>query len=214
MSAVIVTPISEIERMVTLEIIRVSNHIFPPLAGKIKRDIVANIGDIFSFSPEYQSIISGDLSINFGIPSGEAQQKLKVIVETLARSTMIDFIPLRQRAKQITGGFRISAFQSDFADILSLAESYQKTDKGQQLPWLEWLLLEGDRVIISEYFFLPGSFKQSRTGGGIMAFDTLKHWRVPPQYSGTVRNNWITRTVTAYIDDIGIIIEQAIKKHL
>lgn len=214
MSLVITTPLSQIEKMVLYECVKVANKQFPSMVNGIKSDLINNIGYIFELSPEYKSIAYGDLQGHFGMRPDESVSKLKEIVTILAQSTQVDFVPFRVRGNAISGGLRIYAFKEDFSDILSSNAAYQTTNAGQQLPWLEWLLIEGDKVIIYDYFFLPGDFETSRSGQGIMVFDKTKYWRVPPQYSGTKNSNWITRTVNAYIDDIGLLIEKSIKKRL
>jgi hypothetical protein len=210
----IITPLSEINKMVMQEIVKVGNKILPPIASKIENELKTTIGDIFEFSPEYKSIQSGILQAQFGIRPSEANAKLKGLVTQLAQSTQVNFVQLKLRGNNIDGGFRIFAFKSDFSDILSMNEGFQTTNAGVNLHWLEWLLLEGDKVIISDYYFLPGSFPTSRSGGGIMVFNNAKYWRVPPQFSGVADNNWITRTVQAYIQDLEIIVEQAIRRAL
>jgi len=210
----IITPLSEINKMVMQEIVRVGNKILPPIAISIENELKTTIGDIFDLSAEYKSIQSGILQAQFGIRPGEAKSKLKAIITTLAQSTRVNFSQLKLRGNTIEGGFRIFAFRADFADILSMDEGFTVTNAGQRLHWLDWLLLEGDKLIIADYYFLPGSFPTSRSGGGIMVFNNAKYWRVPPQFSGVADNNWITRTVQAYIQDLEIIVEKAIRKAL
>lgn len=214
MSAVIITPLADIERMVLHEICKIGNAIFPSLAGQIRRNIASEFPSVFELSPEYKSLENGILQGEFGFKDSEAKSKLNAITKQLAKSTQVDYTPLKVRGKSITGGFTISAFQADFADILTLSEAFQTTDKGVMLPWLEWLLLFGNKVVIFDYYFQPGKFPTSRSGQGIMVFNNKAYWRVPPQFSGTVTNNWITRTVSAYLTDIEFIVERALKKVL
>lgn len=213
MSIIITTPIAQIEKMVLEEVAKVGNKLLPSIVPKIKSDIVANIGFYFELSPEYKSIANGELMGHFGLRPTEVMAKLKAIVDILAASTQVRFVPLRVRGKTLGGGIQIYAFLSDFSDILSLNEAHQITDAGQTLPWLEWLLIEGDKIIIYDYYFQPGSMK-SRSGMGIMVFGNQSYWKVPAQFSGTKNDNWITRTVNAYIHDIELLIQQSIQKHL
>lgn len=212
--AFITNTIDEITKMAMSELIRQLNPKMAAIANSIQVDLQNSVPLIFQTSPEYKSIANGMLQAHFGLRPDEAENKVKSIVDTLAKSVKVDFTKLSYRGGKIVGGFRFYAFQADFNDILSLDAATQVTDSGQTLPWLEWLLLEGDKVIIYDYFFLPGNFKSSRSNKGIMVMGNTKYWRVPPLYSGIASDNWITRTVNAAIIDIETIIEQILKRYL
>jgi hypothetical protein len=66
---------------------------------------------------------------------------------------------------------------------------------------LEWLLLEGNKTIIKNQQVIVRPSKFSRTGMALMQ-ESNKSWKVPSQYAGTIRNNWITRAID---DNEGII---------
>lgn len=212
--AFITDTIDEITKMAMTELIRQINPMMASIANGIKNDLQKSVPLIFEMSPEYKSIARGTLQAQFGLRPDEAEDKVKTIVETLAKSVKVDFTKLSYRGGKISGGFRFYAFKADFSDILSLDAAIQITDAGATLPWLEWLLLEGDKVIIYDYFFLPGNFKQSRSNKGIMVMGNTKYWRVPPIYSGIATNNWITRTINAALIDIETIVEQILKNYL
>lgn len=210
----IITPIGQIDRMILLESVKVANTIFPSIINHIRNSIASYIPTIFSTSAEYQSIISGQLQHQFGIPDSEASAKLQKIVGKMVDSTQVNFNPFRLRGDTIGGGLEIFAIPSDFADLLNLPEAIQMTEKGKSLPWLEWLLIAGDKIIIYDYYFKPGHFKNSRSGDGIMVIGQSKFWRVPPQFAGTIDDNWITRTIDRYIKDIEAIVETTAQKYL
>ena len=69
-----------------------------------------------------------------------------------------------------------------------------------------------DRVIITDYAFSTdiGSGQRSRTGLGVMRKDTRKRWRVPPQFSGTSDNNFVSRS----LEQVSIEIEKTIRHHI
>jgi hypothetical protein len=87
------------------------------------------------------------------------------------------------------------------------------TEKGEVLEWLRWLLTFGDRIIISEYQIHLISGK-GRSGRGIMVADDASAWRVPPRFSGTIRNNWLTRAFKENSQSFFLIIENIIKQEL
>jgi hypothetical protein len=158
--------------------------------------------------PEYGSLLSGRLYGEFGIP--DADVKVRRLLHQWLEEFQIQVSQWRIVGPRIVGGFSVSAVRADFGRVLSMPEAHQLTEKHELLPWLKWLLLEGDKIIIREHYYAraPLFEKYSRTGRGIM-ISTLAGksgsnwkkglvsggWRVPPQYSGTIDNNWITRAL-------------------
>lgn len=150
--------------------------------------------------PEYISLMSGSLKFQFGLP--DSVSRIKAILETIDKSLFVEYYNPKITGQSISGGFFIGMVNSDFSDILSLSEATFITEKGTPLEWLKWLLLEGDKTIISGYEFNIGNFKNSRTGGGIMSSSVSGSWRVPPEFAGSAENNWITRAVDSVSDQI------------
>lgn len=157
------------------------------------------IGSIRS-QPEYISLMSGSLKYEFGLP--DSSSRVGAILDTIEQSLYVEYQQPKMRRSNIVGGFFIGMVNSGFADILSLKESTFITEKGASLEWLKWLLLEGDKTIIIGYDFNIGNYKNSRTGGGIMSPSFSGSWRVPPEFAGTIENNWIVRAVESVQDQI------------
>ena len=67
-------------------------------------------------------------------------------------------------------------------------------NQGQKLPWLEWLLLRGNQIIIRNYQVRMGASPYSRTNMAVMV-QSKKNWRVPMEFAGTITNNWTTRAL-------------------
>lgn len=194
----IITPMSEIEKMVAAESCKVLNTKIPHAIKDIENDISNTLKHVFVNSPEYDSLTSGDdLAKAFGIPQSDAIKKLDTIIDVLASSIVVKFKRLRASGTTITGGIEVGAFLANFKDILRLPEAQVITDKGQSLPWLEWLLIRGDTIIITDFEISFGSYPTSRAGGALMVESVGGVWRVPPQYSGIITDNWITRAVDA-----------------
>jgi hypothetical protein len=101
--------------------------------------------------------------------------------------------------------------KSDFSDVLGSDYAIMTDNiRGYSLPWLKWLLLDGTAIIIDNYTVTMGYNKYSRTGGAVMT-RTGGAWRVPPQYSGTMDDNWITRSIENSKDEIDNLIIRAFK---
>lgn len=194
------------------------NIILPPIAPKIEIAIKNRTDQFFWNTSEAQALINGPLDKHFGIPSGEAKIKVGAIIRTIANNIEVSFKRLNVYSGQLRGGFSAGVLVSDFSDVLSNPEATVLTVNGQQLPWLQWLLIEGDRIIITDYEIAFGRYTQSRSGGAIMKRASGGIWRVPSQYSGTVRNNWLTRAIlnasSAYIDMVADVMFHEISKAL
>jgi hypothetical protein len=60
------------------------------------------------------------------------------------------------------------------------------------LHWLDWLLNRGDQIIVVGYEYNP------QTGLGRSKLGNMKtggSFRVPPEFSGTQENNFVTRAL-------------------
>lgn len=155
---------------------------------------VKSLTNAFLRSTEtYQSLVSGQLATHFGFRKGNERGRLEPILNTFVNSIHYTFVPFA-RGK---GSFTISGFVNGFSDVLSLPEaliqgsSDKKLSTAYPLPWLNWLLLQGDRVIVQDYHIEIGSVaaKSSRSGKAIMVGGGT--WAVP-ELGGTEGNNWIT----------------------
>ena len=64
--------------------------------------------------------------------------------------------------------------------------------EGGDLHWLSWLLTLGDSTIVVGYYYDP------ETGVGRSGLGTMSEggfFRVPPEFSGTRANNFVTRAL-------------------
>ncbi len=148
----------------------------------------------------YGALLSGDLKNEFGLTNVDS--KLNEILKIVEDSIVIEYKTPRIISSKIVGGFTISMVPADYSDIFSSSASVQSTGKNQKLDWLKWLLLYGDRTIISGYEFTIKNDNKSRTGRGIMQGSVSGSWRVPSDYAGNVDNNWIIKGIESVADDI------------
>jgi hypothetical protein len=129
----------------------------------------------------------GSLNSHFGLPTSTADSSVNSIVSAVSDSLNVN---IKLLDKRLEGKIEFSFQQSDFLNLLSLNVGHVNTEMGTDLHWLDWLLTKGDTVIVVGYHYAPG--KAGRSGGGIM--DIGGAWRVPPQFSGSRENNFITRS--------------------
>lgn len=159
--------------------------------------------------PEYFALTQGTLQYELGIP--DPQSRIEEILETIRSGIIIKKKPASIKSGSINSGIKIQMIKKDFKDLLSLGSSSITTEKGSQLNWLQWLLLEGDSIIVSDHNFLLGPSTFSRTGFGLMRESSGSFWRVPPEYAGNINNNWITRSITSAVPEIDSAIEKIFK---
>lgn len=169
------------------------NSVFKRAASSIQRRLGEVCESLITRSEEYNSLLSGQLLGELGVP--EIRTKLDRILTTIKNSVTVEWTPIIRQGSELSGGLVFKMIRSDFLDIIGLPESYYLTEKGTTIPWLEWLIMEGDRIIIIGYDvklnLTPKERSSSRTGLALMTHGS--GWRVPPQWSGTVQDNFITR---------------------
>ncbi len=140
--------------------------------------------------PEVTSLLAeGDpvsLNAQFGLVSGQGIRVLDDIVEAVIQATNFKILKVDNKLR---GGLLIEIQPENFNNVISSASSIVNYPLAR-LNFLEWLLLKGDTTIVVGYEYepKPGS---GRSEGGIMVKGGA--WRVPPEFSGTADNNFITR---------------------
>ena len=192
---------NEIAKEVNKALLSEINSRLPKVFKKSESYIQSTVMSAIRNQPEYNALVSGELRDEFGLAN--ARSKVDSILSTLENSLYSRYRKPFIKGNYINGGFVIGIIKAGFSDILSMQEAVQMTEKGTPLEWLKWLLLHGDSTIISGYEFkIGGKNAKSRTGGGIMSAAVSGSWRVPPDYSGTMDNNWLTRAIDSVSDDI------------
>lgn len=178
------------------------------ISRKLQPEIRKIVKQGFLSSVEYRSLISGDLKYQFGLssPVSSVEQILNVWDKLEVR-----FDPPKVKGNQISGRLEISMINANYSDVLNLSASQVETTKGQTLPWLEWLLLLGDKTIIKDYEIYIAPNPNSRTGGAVMKKVVGGKWKVPSKFSGNPTNNWVTRVLDSVSDEINTAVEKAVK---
>ena len=202
---------SKFKKNVVEEISKKIRRETPNIKKSITERVRQLVRDRLVATEEYGSIVGGKLKGELGIPDSS----LRIIavvdawvngiqVETKAGTTPLLLID-------------IGVIASDYGDVLSLPEAtytYSSVRGGGEIPWLEWLLLEGDRRIVNRYEFTPNIRRGSRTGMGIMKTKKRGFWQVPSEFSGTAVDNFATRALGNVGEAIDKIVEKAVKERL
>jgi len=215
-SVKIITPINKIKSDILKDIRNTLNKILPAVAKNVEADIKERIiKPVFVSSPEFEALANGPLDAHFGIPQGEALGRLDSIVDTLIDSVFVEAKKISIAGGNFRGGLVVKAIKDDFVDVLGLeAAVVEDTKRGYELPWLDWLLIRGDSIIVTDFQIEFGTFPGSRSGKAIMDKQKGALWRVPPGVSGTPRNNWFTRAIKSSQNFLSKAIEASVERHL
>lgn len=173
----------------------------------IRTSLPSLVREIIYNTPEYDSLVGGQLQYEFGIP--DSSNPIETIIEIWSNNIDITYNKPFISGNSIKGFFSVSLIRSDFNDVLSNDAGFIIDNlRGYQLPWLEWLLLEGNKIIVPKQQVVFGPSKFSRTGYALMR-PSNKSWRVPSQFAGTITDNWITRAIDNADSQINELLDKA-----
>ena len=215
----LITKPQTIKKKLLKELVKNLKVKIPAMRPKIESTVRGLIGKYIRVSPEYLSFAGGILQKELGVTNPYVS--LDQMVSMLANTVTVTMKPVYQRSNQVGGGFTVRAFPIDFYNQIEGLGRYT-SEKGHDIPWLQWLLTAGDQVIIQDYrISFGGLAKQfSRTGGPIMR-KSDKGWgvsaassRVPSEFSGTITNNFITRAMDMMQPELQKNIESIIRSKL
>lgn len=176
---------------------RVSSSLFSQVSKTeevIKNIVIENVRK----QPEYNSLKFGELRGMFGIANvGDVDTILSELDDM-----RIKIKKPTASARGIDARMEISIVKEGFAQLLSSPAASFVSEKGYPVDWLEWLLLRGNDSVVIGYRYSPQVSPFSRTGQGIMIKGNSAIFRVPPEYAGTITDNWITRGIDDALPEI------------
>lgn len=190
----------EIESKILYALLKPSSVSMMNSIKKLKIELPLLITAAIENSPEYSSISNGKLRYELGIDN--ADSKLAQLVSVWSSNIEYNYSPPSIVGNRIKSSFSANMIRVDFADVLyyDFANVIDSV-RGYSLPWLEWLLLEGNRTIIQNHEVVFGPNRRSRTGLAVMR-QSSSSWKVPAEFAGTQDDNWITRTLNNASGDI------------
>ena len=200
--------LSVIQKNVNEAIAQAINNKIAKSQNKIVADCKSAASSWILSQPEIQSLSSlspDSLAGQLGIPQALIANIINSIQNAVVNSISIKFI---KYSKNLKGGLEIYFQPSDFINLLSLPAGHV-IYKGGDLHWLDWLLKRGDNVIVANYQYNPQT-GLGRSGLGNMIVGGS--FRIPPQFSGTDSNNFITRALigSSQENQISNIIQRAL----
>lgn len=185
---------------------RAANTNLPALKQVLKRAVYQQ--------PEYDSLRHGDLQAELGI--ADATTKLEQIIDKWLTNLVVS-VDMRISQKTLKGVFSIKLVNNNYADIISMGTYTSINAAGQAtvIPWLQWLLLDGNVTIVGYRFGVRPSGiiqKYSRTKRGLMFKQTSGRWTMPARFTGTLKDNFLTRAITSVQPEITKVLEQEFRK--
>lgn len=187
------------------------SRVFDKSLPKIESSIKSIVRDALVSEPEYASLKAGTLRAEFGI---EYVENVDRVVEALVNTLNIQYDGVKISKNGLNTNILITMVKKDdisgiiFTDIANVID-----DKGYSLPWLRWLLLEGNKVIIQNYSVDYNNNPKSRSGMALM-IQSDKNWRVPTNFAGSTNNNWVTRAISKVEPQIIKTIQNTIENSL
>lgn len=141
--------------------------------------------------PEIVSLQSNDimsLAGQLGLYPGQENNAITTIINSVESSITVKFTKFTPK---LVGGVEVNFQPNNFLNLLNLPQGIVNYGKGT-LHWLDWLLTKGDSIIVVNYQYNPAT-GLGRSGLGNMIGGGS--FRIPPQFSGTQENNFITRAL-------------------
>lgn len=204
---------SEIRNRILTALLSDVQNTFNKSIPQIQNKLEALIREAIINEPEYTSLVGGQLRAELGIP--DAVSKVQDLLDLWIANIQVDITPFKITNLGLSGGFSINCIRSDFSDVLSSsAAEVQDQIRGYSLPWLSWLLLEGGKILVKDHTVVIGPNNASRTGDAIMRNTMRSSWRVPPEFAGTVKDNWITRAIDKLEDSVLDIFKNTIESNI
>lgn len=211
------------------------------LVPKITREVQQLIDTALRLSPEWASIENGKLREHFGLADPQsALNDVALAVENSVRIGTLGFdvsnAGVGNPYGSSLGGMNVNILRSNMSEVLNTkGASYTYSAKPKPfankagglvtIPWLQWLLLRGDDIILADVEILTGRFFSGsrsttaimvhKTGGGFHRTRQVARglgyggngWQVPPEFSGIEGENWLSRTIEPLSPSIEGIIE-------
>ena len=194
----------QIEQLIIKELTKMVSPVFKGALKPIQDGVREIVHKAILDCPEMKSLNGGTLQWDIGLTSGQAATIVAGWADAVASSVIVEFKPIKIRRKTATGGIVIEIQPSDYSNRLRTdlrAIWGDNIEKTSFTPEVDAILLSwGDRILVVDYDIAYGSF--GRSGGARMERNEGGGWgigqglsRVPPEYSGTIEDNFITRAL-------------------
>jgi hypothetical protein len=183
--------VAEIEKKVNEAIANLANQEIGNSRAEILQKCQSLISGWILSQPEIISLNSSSpnsLAGQFGLLPGQAMSATSSIINAVKDSITVKIAKFNNK---LQGGIIVEFQPANFINLLNIPQGHTPINGGD-LHWMDWLLKRGDNIIIVNYQYDPKS-GVGRSGLGQMI--SGGSFRVPPQFSGTDTDNFITRAL-------------------
>lgn len=185
---------SEIEKKINAAIAEELNALIKKNIKAAQQRIKSSVSGWVTSQPEIQSLLKegvpNSLHAQFGLATGQGLLSSTNIVNAIVASIEVK---VRQvDAKKLNTGIDFNIQPKNLRNLLGLPSGFTQSEDQTTLPWLSWLLLEGSSTIVYGYTYVPDF--SGRSGGGTM--EAGGAWRIPPEFAGTIDDNFVTRALS------------------
>ena len=208
--------IDQIYKVVANELNRRLYDVYKPVI----RDIREIFKEEIERDPVWESLKNGELQAHLGLYPNDI--KPDEILNIWLQSVDAKFQKFQKKGNTYRANLALSLIDEDFTDVLnspaatyiSFAQHNNKhtlnVSNSYIIPWLRWLLIEGDRIVVRNYdinlkLVNSRQVNASRSGKALMFAKPGAGYRLPPQYTGTAKNNFVIdalRRLDKTINDI------------
>lgn len=192
----------------------IMNKALPKIQSSIKPEISEIVLRSLNESQTVQSLLSGKLKDDFGLFGNVVATTVGNIVSVISNGLQVKLEKSSQAGSIVSVKLDILPY-SDFDKIISVAGG-SVPSRGGNVDWLEWLLTRGTQVVIGDYWIFPHAKGFTRSGGtSIMRkIESAPRdpFRVDPNFSGTLEDNFITRAIQSKSKDFMNVLGNAIDR--
>jgi hypothetical protein len=184
---------SDIEKKIKTAIAEELNALIKKNFKTAQKRIESSVSGWVTSQPEVQSLLKegvpNSLHAQFGLQAGQGLLSSIEVVNAIIASIEVR---VRRVDAKLNTGIDFNIQPENLRNLLGLPSGFTQTEDQDILPWLTWLLLEGSNTIVYGYTYVPDL--SGRSGGGTM--EAGGSWRIPPEFSGTIDDNFVTRALS------------------
>ena len=184
---------SDIEKKIKTAIAEELNALIKKNFKTAQKRIESSVSGWVTSQPEVQSLlregVPNSLHAQFGLQAGQGALSSIEVVNAIIASIEVR---VRRVDAKLNTGIDFNIQPENLRNLLGLPSGFTQTEDQDILPWLTWLLLEGSNTIVYGYTYVPDL--SGRSGGGTM--EAGGSWRIPPEFSGTIDDNFVTRALS------------------
>lgn len=166
----------------------------------LDKKLRSELGPIIKYYIEASSVydaLAHDLMPELGMEEYDSRTRMEEIIDHWIRNIEVN---ITQRS------IEVNYIKDDYSDVINLSAAIFNTENHYDLPWLKWLLFFGTRNAVTGHSILYTHGGRLKAKLAVMV--EHDNWRVPSEYSGTQKDNFVTNA----IEDAAHDIEQMILK--